>query len=95
MRFGHVGLNNTLAIINKHADGLCVCRCSQETIDHVVEQCPMYHRQRKIVCSLLQQEKVVLKLANIPQRNLGCLYYRALDEVHSNEVHCNRVHLHQ
>ena len=33
MRFGHVGLNNKLAIINKHADGLCVCGCSQETID--------------------------------------------------------------
>ena len=28
-------------------------------------------------------------------KNTGCVYYRALDEVHSNEVHCNRVHLHQ
>ena len=71
MRFGHVGLNNIFAIINKHADGLCVCGCSQETIDHVVEQCPMYHRQRKILFSLLQQEKVALKLSNILQRNSG------------------------
>ena len=75
MRFGHVGLNSTLAMINKHADGLCVCGCSQETIDHVVEQCPMYHRQRNILCSLLQQEKVVLKLSNILQRNSGVICF--------------------
>ena len=71
MRFGHVALNNTLVKINKHADGLCVCGCSQETIEHVVEQCPMYQRQRNILCSLLKQEKVVMNLANILQRNSG------------------------
>lgn len=71
MRCGHVGLNNTLVIIYKHADGLCVCGCSHETIEHVVGQCPMYQRQRNILCSLLKQEKVVMNLANILQRNSG------------------------
>ena len=34
-------------------------------------------------------------LINVGRGHLGCVYYRALDEVHSNEVHYNRVHLHQ
>ena len=76
MRFGHVGLNNTLVRINKHADGLCDCGCSQETIEHAVEQCPMYQRQRNILCSLMKQEKVVMNLASILQRNSRDICFR-------------------
>ena len=34
MRIGHTGLNSTLALVNKHTDGLCECKSSQETVEH-------------------------------------------------------------
>lgn len=38
LRFGHIGLNNTLFVIGKHNTEICNY-CEEENIDHVILHC--------------------------------------------------------
>ena len=45
MRIGHTGLNSTLALVNNHTEGLWECKNSQESVEHAIQQCQLYHQQ--------------------------------------------------
>lgn len=71
MRFGHTRLNSTLFRIKKHVDGTCECSDSQETIEHVLMQCPRYHTERQQLIANLQREKVSFNFQKVLQLSTG------------------------
>lgn len=71
MRFGHTKLNSTLYKIKKHDDGTCECSDSQETVEHVLIHCPMYHAERRLLIGYLKKEKVIFNFQNVMQMNTG------------------------
>ena len=67
---------------SKHCE---IGRCFHPT-DATSKKCPTWY-----LCSFTPHLQLP---ADHVVRHRGCVYYRALDEVHCNEVHCNTVHLH-
>ena len=75
MRFGHTRLNNTLAIIKKHADGKCQFCDSPETLEHVICHCPCYQTERETLIEQLRRAKLRLNLMEILKLGSGHICY--------------------
>ena len=75
MRLGHTRLNNTLAIIKKHADGKCQFCDSPETLEHVICHCPCYQTERETLIEQLRRAKLRLNLMEILKLGSGHICY--------------------
>uniref|UniRef100_A0A8C1TCJ5 RNA-directed DNA polymerase from mobile element jockey n=1 Tax=Cyprinus carpio TaxID=7962 RepID=A0A8C1TCJ5_CYPCA len=58
LRFGHTGLNSTLAIMGKHENGMCDACDVLETIEHVFFKCNKYHDERNSLFSNIKNKPV-------------------------------------
>ena len=65
MRVGHTGLNCTLFLLKKHADGKCSDCNSLETPEHVIETCTKHLWERQELTRCFEGEEVPLKLKEI------------------------------
>ena len=68
MRLGHTGLNSTLFLMKKHADGTCSDCNTQETIEHVIESCNKYQYERQKLLRCLEAEHIPLRIRGLLQR---------------------------
>lgn len=78
MRFGHSGLNSTLFVFKKHADGKCSVCGATETVEHVVEHCSRFDQERQHLILGLESESVQLNVKTILQKNSSEMCFKYL-----------------
>ena len=76
MRFGHTGLNSTLKIIGKHETGRCDYCNRQETIEHVMMECPKYQQERQSLKERLESNKIKMEIKELLKLSSGNVGYR-------------------
>lgn len=81
MRFGHTGLNSMMKVLRKHETGMCELSNYQETVEHVIINCPKYQRQRRIIKARLSREQIRFNITEILQPNSGHLGHRAIFDI--------------
>uniref|UniRef100_A0A3B5QKI5 Reverse transcriptase domain-containing protein n=1 Tax=Xiphophorus maculatus TaxID=8083 RepID=A0A3B5QKI5_XIPMA len=78
LRFGHVGLNSTLKIINKHSTGLCNFCGKLETVIHIFMECNKYNLEREELVEELNRNKVKLNIRDLLQKSSGDVVFNSV-----------------
>ncbi|KAF7644735.1 hypothetical protein LDENG_00216660 [Lucifuga dentata] len=78
LRFGHTGLNISLFKIGNHNSGRRSYCYVDETIEHVMIECPQYTEERRELMNSLKERKVKFNLRDMLQQSSGALCYSVL-----------------